>query len=66
MTIIEANPGESIWRLALRAIDQCNRDQRDYQIRHNGTLVRVHPGSHEYDIGEKWFMQRRLDDHGDN
>lgn len=61
MTRIKAEPGESIHRLAQRVIAECNRTMHEHELEHNTIVVRVYPGSHEYDIYDKWDLKRRLE-----
>lgn len=55
-----ANPAESIYRFIQRVIEMCNSDGIERQLAHNGTVVRVYPGSHEEDIFEKWALKREM------
>ena len=59
-TIIQAEPGESIWRAAERVIVMATRSGMDHFLSHNHIVVRVYPGSCEYDIVEKWDLKRQL------
>lgn len=58
--VVEAEPGESVYRAIQRVIARANRTQQEHILRHNGVEVRVYPGSHEYDIVEKWTLKREL------
>lgn len=58
--VIEAEPGESIYRVVERAIARANETQRELELVHNSITVKVYPGSHEYDIVEKWMLKREL------
>lgn len=58
--LLEAEAGESVYNLVQRAVNQANTTKRDLQIKHNGIIVNVYVGSHEYDIAEKMELKRQI------
>jgi len=65
MAIMESRLGESIYIAIQRAIACCNQTGSQCDLKHNDMLVRVYPGSHEYDIYEKWDLQCKLKSRAD-
>lgn len=53
--------GGSIATFIVECIGYANATQRDVEMEFNGTVVRVYPGSHEYDIADKWSYKREMD-----
>jgi hypothetical protein len=58
--LLEAEAGESIHNLIQRAVNQANILRRDLQLKHNGIIINVYVGSHEYDLAEKFELKRQL------
>lgn len=54
----------SLWQFIPVVIAEANRTGQEQELEFNGTKVRVYPGSHEYDIGDKWVLKREYDRHG--
>ncbi len=61
MQEIKGQPGESLWMAAQRAIKAASDTGTDKFLVFNDTTVRVYPGSHEYDITDKYFLHRALE-----
>ena len=59
--LINAEAGESIYHVIQRALTQANKARAEVIVTHNDTSVRVYPGSHEYDIADKFYLRRELD-----
>lgn len=61
MQTIESQPGEPIHKAVERVIQAANSTGQEMFLKCNGTTVRVYPGSHEYDITDKYFLHRALE-----
>lgn len=59
---IEGLPGESIFCAAERVIARANDSGNSYLLTFNETNVNVYPGSHRFDVAEKWAMSRVIND----
>ena len=58
--VVTAMPGETIFCTAERVIAKANESGVSFMLRHNDTDVLVYPGSHRFDIAEKWAMAREI------
>lgn len=62
MMEVRAEAGENLYSLIRRASAAACERSTTVEMIFNDTRVRVYAGSHEYDIADKWAMQRRLND----
>lgn len=58
--IICAESGESFWKASQRVMQMANAENKPFNLRHNNIEIRIYPGSHEYDIEDKYQLARRL------
>lgn len=57
---ITAQPGESIYSFTQRILLAARASNFDVSATHNDVTIRVYPNSAEYDILDKWNMQRTI------
>jgi len=57
---IAGMPGESIFCAAERVIAKSNESGETFLLNFNDTELIVYPGSHRFDIAEKWAMAREI------
>lgn len=57
---MNANPGESLYLFIERVVKEAHIDRVTIEATHNNITVTVYPFSHEYDIEDKFAMQRKI------
>jgi hypothetical protein len=61
MTTIEAEPGETMYFVSVRACEHAAYTKSECRMKHNDSTVRVFPESFPADIYEKLHMQQVID-----